>query len=609
MPADDDQNCGECGHVCPAAQYCQSGSCECQGFGLTRCGDECFNANSDEQHCGDCDTVCRSGELCLEGECECPVGQTYCESAGKCVSLDSDAANCGACGSACDPTEICSNQLCRCGAAGQLYCAVEGKCVDTTSNTAHCGSCDNTCKPTEICTGGACDCSGYSEQFCTSANACVDVWTDEQHCGTCDKSCPAATHCSGGACSCDAAGQTLCGSACKNLQTDADNCGSCGNDCGGSFICSAGQCRCPDPAVGSAVRLTDNLVADYNPVAAWDGTHVGVAYQRRNSANGVYNLRFALLNPDGSVFKDVAVTSYTDASSSGVGSDARDRLGITWNGSEYAVVWSLQSQADAGVRLSRISAAGVASPHVLVASYADVNDTTRGPSIGWSVPYGGYIVGGGLYSGAYYRRIGPTGTTLQAPNLVNFNEANGGTTSLAIAPDGRAVLAGSGTLYAARVVFNADGSRTQAPAGMWVIEVGTDAETFWDGITLNSIIVSDGGGVRLFREGMTQSWLEILPYASDTRHGIDAVWTGDSLAVGTVDSKTYQLRRFLLPSDLNAIPTTFHNTVTVVPTANVIGKTELVQAGAGKLLAIWPDDRWGSGSELYAAPIDLKACP
>jgi hypothetical protein len=609
MPVGDEQNCGECGHVCPAGQYCDAGSCECQGFGLTQCGDNCFDANSDEQHCGDCDTACRTGELCYEGECECPAGQTYCESAGKCVSLNSDAANCGTCGSACDPTEICSNQLCQCATAGQLYCAAEGKCVDTLSNTARCGSCEKTCKPTEICAGGACDCSGYSEQFCASANQCVDVWTDEQHCGVCDRACPAATHCSGGGCSCDAVGQTLCGSACKDLQNDADNCGACGNDCTGTFICSAGKCRCPDPTVGTAVRLTDNAVADYNPAAAWDGTHVGVAYQRRNSTNGVFNLRFALLNPDGTVFKDVALTSYTDASFEGVAWDSRDRIGITWNGTEYAVVWFLQAQTTAGVRLTRVSAAGVASAHVTVATYADLMETSRGTDIGWSASYGGYIISGSLYGQAYYRRIGPTGVPLETPNFVAVGEAIGGTTSLAIAPDGRALVANAGAIYAARAIFNADGSRTQPLGYLGTVENGTDAEALWDGVTLSTLTVNSGGSIRLYREGSTQPWLELLASVNGTRRGVDAVWLGNSLAVGTVESKTYQLRRYSLTSDLNAVPSTFHNTVTVVPTANVIGKTDLVQAGAGKLLAIWPDDRWGSGSELYAAPIDLKACP
>jgi hypothetical protein len=95
------------------------------------------------------------------------------------------------------------------------------------------------------------------------------------------------------------------------------------------------------------------------------------------------------------------------------------------------------------------------------------------------------------------------------------------------------------------------------------------------------------------------------------QYAVDAVWTGGSLALGTLvnpSAGVYKLDRFTLTAgDKSAIPVKIQNTLTVVSTVH--GKPELLQVGSGKLLAIWPDNRSGATTELYAAPIDLKSCP
>jgi hypothetical protein len=426
-----------------ASQYCAVNECICQGSGLSRCGEACLNLAEDEQNCGACGKTCRTGESCRQGKCECGPGEQYCDNAEKCVPLASDEANCGACGQACNPTEQCSAGKCQCPQAEQAYCASEGKCVDTLANTKHCGGCDSSCKATQICSDGSCGCSGPTQEHCPKANACVDLWTDSKHCGACDKACPAKTHCANSGCLCDAVAQTLCGTSCFDLQTNAKNCGACGNACPASYLCAAGTCQCPDPTVGVAIRLTNNALQDERAFAAWNGARIGVAYLRQIATGGAaYNLRFALLDPDGTVVSDIALTSYAVADNHTVGNDfvgaSLDQVGIASNGDEFAVVYDDWDRATAqrSVRFVRISAAGVAGATVVVASDAEL-PSAAGPAIAWSPTYGGYIISGTISRKVYYRRIGAQGTTLAPPVFFAADYCN---TSLGIAPNGRAAI-------------------------------------------------------------------------------------------------------------------------------------------------------------------------
>lgn len=625
MPEGDEDNCGACGNACPASQYCSSGRCACQGFGLTKCGEACYDLASDAQHCGSCNRECRTGEQCVSGDCQCPLGQTYCKAAGKCVTLTTDAANCGSCGNACNATETCSAGVCACPQAGQKYCAAEGKCLDTLSDAAHCGSCETKCRATEVCSYGSCGCSSGTQAFCTSAKACVDVWTSNQHCGTCDKACPAAAQCTYGSCACPVAGQTLCTSTCFDLQTNAANCGSCGNACTGGKTCSAGKCRCDNPTVGTLVRLTDDAVVDTAAVAAWDGAHVGVAYFRQIAAGSTfYNLRFALLNPDGTLVKDVALTNYLEGdvkaagfSNSAASTTTDDRPAIVWNGSEYAVIWrdydsSALNATWYSMKLVRISAAGVPGAVVTVLSGAETQ-SSNGPSIAWSVPYGGYIISGfdNNFSSprTFIRRVGASGTALETPNgFYNYSCRH---SSLAVSPLGAAAVSCDSS-FGSVGFFNPDGSRTRPPLDLSLSFMSAETKTVWAGSFFGTTYLTDSGWVRFTPDGRTAGtpWIELLPNDSTAgRTSYGAAWLGASLALATVQKKTYQLRRFALPSDPNGSASSLHDPITVVSTANVINKPEIVPAGASKLLAIWQDDRWGANGELYVAPVDLKGCP
>lgn len=69
----DRRNCGECGNVCDADQFCAAGACEdvCEDP-LALCGDLCVDLTIDRDHCGRCGNDCASG-ICRDGTC---VGAT-----------------------------------------------------------------------------------------------------------------------------------------------------------------------------------------------------------------------------------------------------------------------------------------------------------------------------------------------------------------------------------------------------------------------------------------------------------------------------------------------------------------------------------------------------
>ena len=603
----DNANCGMCGKACPTGQYCSGGGCLCQGFGLTPCGDACVSLSSDEANCGVCGRACPSGQSCTGGSCYCPSGQTYCEEANGCVNLTTNASYCGTCTNACRPTELCSSGICRCSTASnpyQIFCPSINACVDASTSTDHCGACDRRCNPTESCALGSCRCPSGLQQYCASQNACTDTYSNNQHCGACDRACPAGTRCSAGTCVCEQAGQTLCDTTCYDLMSDPRHCGTCTNSCPGNYTCSSGQCKCPDPTVGTPVRLTNNSIDEWAPVAVWDGTHVGVAYAQR-TGGGSANVRFALLNPNGSLVSDQAVTTYLlDA--------MRSRPGLAWSGTEYAVVSDYFSQ---DVMFQRLDAAGATKGSPI--DVGNGESFPQNPAVAWSASYAGYSVAFYASSQLHFRRVGADASVLDPVNTVSgLGVSSGRDLVLRVAPNGAWTVATGGSFDISLTTFNPDGSRTLAPqtlassvssssGGPDLVHDGTNWLTTWINSGFTSVVVNRGSTANNPANVVTATNLgeAVLSMVDGT---IAVAWLQRPSTSG---SYALRLQRFAIPSTATSALTSIHNAVDVLPTQNTgVNDIALVSTGDA-LVAIWADNRWGATREIYAAPINLQSCP
>ena len=70
----DNDNCGECGYVCPIITACRGGICvkicepPCR-YPRECCDGECINTSSDRWNCGECGRFCALMETCENGVC------------------------------------------------------------------------------------------------------------------------------------------------------------------------------------------------------------------------------------------------------------------------------------------------------------------------------------------------------------------------------------------------------------------------------------------------------------------------------------------------------------------------------------------------------------
>jgi hypothetical protein len=296
-------NCGRCGNICSASQYCSNGVCTAgtanlpvTGIttvspaggmtttitvsgslcptGYTPCSGICRNLESDMSNCGRCGNVCGSGRTCSSGACSggstitavttvpaphpdaaaavttttnpellCWSNNIPC--AGTCIDPTTDNNNCGGCGNVCTGDQSCIAGRCGCP-SGQILCG--SACKDTNTNSYHCGSCGNVCPTGYSCSAGTCV---PPAPACPPATTlcfmtCVNTATDNANCGYCGVRCPTGSHCSGGICTCDVG--IPCGGACTNTATDNDNCGGCGVSCSGGQTCVSGVCTAPATA-------------------------------------------------------------------------------------------------------------------------------------------------------------------------------------------------------------------------------------------------------------------------------------------------------------------------------------------------------------------------
>jgi hypothetical protein len=122
----DAANCGACGAVCGTGEECGGGFCspaaasqtaDCASQSLTDCGGVCVDVANDPNNCGGCGLLCPQGDSCSAGVCiavEAPVAdcasQGLTDCGGVCVDITADAANCGGCGIVC-PTQ-CTGGIC-----------------------------------------------------------------------------------------------------------------------------------------------------------------------------------------------------------------------------------------------------------------------------------------------------------------------------------------------------------------------------------------------------------------------------------------------------------------------------------------------------------------
>jgi hypothetical protein len=93
--------------------------CVC-GIGATKCGVNCVDLNTDHDNCGTCGNMCAANQFCNLGSCDliCTPPVVLCN--GQCVDFTSDDANCGSCGFACGPAAQCIDSLCVGAAIGHV---------------------------------------------------------------------------------------------------------------------------------------------------------------------------------------------------------------------------------------------------------------------------------------------------------------------------------------------------------------------------------------------------------------------------------------------------------------------------------------------------------
>lgn len=137
---------------CPAGQHlCADGSCNeccihdhCESpdpeANPICCAGTCVSASFDENNCGGCGNVCFADQFCELGDCECFEAGAHVGPDGQCTC---DGTNCQGGGSCCDDY-VCFLGTCQhCGAAG-------ADCHDFSGNPGDFLCCSGTCDPNTV---------------------------------------------------------------------------------------------------------------------------------------------------------------------------------------------------------------------------------------------------------------------------------------------------------------------------------------------------------------------------------------------------------------------------------------------------------------------------
>lgn len=658
VPDDDDLNCGGCGVVCSAGFVCSDAACVCAAASATICDGTCVATSSDRRHCGGCDIVCLTDQVCNADTCECPGSGTHCAAADGCFDTDSDPGHCGACGNACDTGigEVCLVGSCKCD-IGATFCASQGRCIDVASDSMHCGGCDALCPSGTTCSAGTCVCPDAGEDFCSSAVTCVDFQTNSNHCGACDVVCPADQTCMAGTCACPAgldlcdaffmctdlsndgmncggcfqmcpfaaaciSGACICdnpaftpcfGDACSDHAVDAQNCGGCGNRCSAGMLCEASLCVCPGPTPGTPVRINAVATAADNATIAWNGTHVGVAFDEET------NIRFVLALPDGT-----PVGPGWQIDTPGFSPEEAHAPNILWTGSEWAIAWIFRHEVGGvsrdDVHFRRYQADGTPIGAIVEPTAGRSLRSRFRPELAHSPTSGYYLAttdtGPGEVQEVWVQALGSDGT---APGDGVRVEANASGNMLAMGPG-----EDLGILYAKRMsefAFSVRFQRLDAslmPRAAVVAPFGTDevlpAELRHDGNDFVALAGESRGSIYLLRG---TSLTERVVVGQDfSRHRILdetlAVRPGEALAAWRLqDSRIFPTtnlvtRRYTVPASLSASVPLDEDTTHPAPLpAGALIHAAYTYAGVNQIVAAGG----GGSGDMYLVQLGLPDCP
>jgi hypothetical protein len=184
-----------CMPACRAGHRCISGLCLCGMSGTCAanqecCGDACVDVQSNTMNCGRCGNVCPAGQFCSAGTCtSMPMCAPACDVAQgeRCVAPGICA--CGAGGTACPAGQVCNMGVC--GSGCPSGCPAGEMCV---GRSCVCGTTGATCPAGTECRSGRCVDPNACDPPCgaglTCCNrACVNLRTDTRNCGACGRSC------------------------------------------------------------------------------------------------------------------------------------------------------------------------------------------------------------------------------------------------------------------------------------------------------------------------------------------------------------------------------------------------------------------------------------
>jgi hypothetical protein len=171
--ANDPQNCGDCGAVCPPGMGCVNGHCVA--------ADNDGDGFSPPQDCDDNDARVFPGapEVCnsRDDDCDGTIDEGF--------NLATDPQNCGACGLVCPPGSSCVGGQCRSADNDGDGFSPPQDCNDNDARV-------NPAAP-EACNSRDDDCDGTIDEG-------FNLATDPRNCGACGVVCPQGTFCVNGQC-------------------------------------------------------------------------------------------------------------------------------------------------------------------------------------------------------------------------------------------------------------------------------------------------------------------------------------------------------------------------------------------------------------------------